>query len=312
MKNFLLLSVFLLLLSACGRSPAGQPDLPEPVTAEPFRIIAYVTDAIVPDVIRYDLLTHINYAFLIPNADGTFRPLANGWKLAQVVEQAHARDVKVLISVGGWGWDQEFEVMAADPALRAIFVSELAALVAEYDLDGADIDWEYPDPGQSSENFLLLIQELRAAMPDKLLTTAVVAHGSTGEGVPAESFELFDFVNIMAYDGELHAKMEQAELALDYWQGRGLPAEKTVLGLPFYAEPNGLAYRKLVEADPQAAYADSYDYYGMELGYNGIPTVQAKTRLALARAGGVMFWTLEQDSLDEYSLLAAINAQLVR
>jgi GH18 family chitinase len=301
------------LLAACATDrPAGESPATiiarETATPEPsFRVIAYVTGAIVPQVIPYARLTHINYAFLLPNADGTFVPLINAWKLKEIVTQAHQADVKVLISVGGWGWDEQFETMAADPSLRATFVQKLSAFVDEYALDGADIDWEYPDPGQSAQNFLALIRELRLAMPDKLLTTAVVSYGETGRGVARETFDLFDFVNVMTYDGPDHGAMAQFNAGLDYWQERGLAPEKTVMGVPFYARPTEASYRQIVAADPQAAYVDTIEYNGATIYYNGIATIQAKTRLAMARAGGIMFWTLEHDALDDLSLLKAID-----
>lgn len=102
-------------------------------------------------MIPYERLTHINYAFLIPNEDGSFAPLTNGWKLKTIVAQAHEAGVKVLISVGGWGWDEQFETLAAAAATRTTFVQNLTAFVNEYNLDGADIDWEYPDPGPSAQ-----------------------------------------------------------------------------------------------------------------------------------------------------------------
>lgn len=273
----------------------------------PFRVIAYVTGAIVPDVIPYTRLTHINYAFLIPNADGSFAPFTNSWKLKTIVTQAHQSDVHVLISVGGWGWDEQFETMAADPSSRAAFVQNLSAFVDEYGLDGADIDWEYPDPGQSAQNFLALIRELRLAMPDKLLTTAVISYGETGDGIVAETFDLFDFVNIMTYDGPDHGTMEQFETGLAYWQGRGLSPQKTVMGVPFYARPSETTYRKIVAADPQAAYVDTVEFNGAANHYNGIPTIQVKTHLAMQKAGGIMFWTLDHDTSDDLSLLKAID-----
>lgn len=278
-----------------------------PIPAAPFRVVAYLTPAIVPETIPYDKLTHINYAFLLPNPDGTFQPLANGWKLKQIVAAAHAADVAVLISVGGWGWEREFEVMASSIATRSAFVDNLAAVVAEYGLDGADVDWEYPQPGESAQNYLALLTELRERMPDKLLTTAVVSHGANGDGVPSESFALFDFVNVMTYDGPDHGTMTQFQTGLDYWSQRGLPPEKTVMGIPFYARPSETSYRKLVEANPAAAQTDTLDWQGTPNLYNGIPTVQAKTRLAQSQAGGVMFWTLDHDTPGELSLLTAIN-----
>jgi GH18 family chitinase len=115
-----------------------------------------------------------------------------------------------------------------------------------------------------------------------------------------------DFVNLMAYDGDGHGSMTQAEQSLDYWTARGLPAAKMVLGVPFYSRPSEISYSKIVEQDPAAAQADSIDYFGTENVYNGIPTMQAKTRLAMQRASGVMFWTLDHDAQGELSLLTAI------
>lgn len=280
---------------------------------EPFRVVGYVTAATVLGTLQYDKLTHINYAFLIPNNDGTFAPLANLWKLDELAATADTHGVQVLISVGGWGWDKQFSAMAADPAARAQFVNGLVDFVAAHNLDGADIDWEYPDPGQSSQDFLALMQALRAALPqDKLLTAAVVALGETGAGVPVEAFELMDFVNLMAYDGEgpNHSSLEYAEAAITYWQGRGLPVEKTVLGVPFYSRPSEVSYRKLVQADPAAAEVDEIEYFGAMVNYNGLATMRRKTELALERAAGIMIWALDHDTNDATSLLNAIDATI--
>ncbi len=278
-----------------------------PTPPRPFIILAYATDGIFADIIPYDKLTHINYSFLTPKADGTFNPIINGWKLKQIVRDAHAHDVKVSISVGGWGWDAQFEELAAAPATRTTFVRNLKAFVDEYGLDGVDMDWEYPDQGQSSQNFFALIEELRLAMPDKLLTAAVVSYGDdNGLGIPSESFELFDFVNIMTYDGPDHGTMEQFERGLSYWSGRGLPKEKIVMGVPFYGDPN-LPYFKIVQADPSAAQTDTFDQYGTTFHYNGIPTLRTKTRIAMEKAGGIMFWALDHDAQGDLSLVSAIH-----
>jgi GH18 family chitinase len=280
-------------------------------TPSPFIILAYATEGIVAEIIPYDKLTHINYAFLTPQTDGTFNPINNGWKLKKIVATGHTNNVKVLISVGGWGWDQQFETLAASPESRNAFVQNLKTFVEDYQLDGADIDWEYPDAGESSQNFLALIKELRAALPDKLLTTAVVSYGDNALGIHPDSFALFDFVNVMTYDGPDHATMEQFEKGLAYWSGRGLPKEKIVMGMPFYSHvkdsaAEGVSFAKLVQADPAAAQVNEFDYYGMTQVYNGIPTVQAKTRMAMEKASGVMFWALDHDAQGEFSLVNAI------
>jgi GH18 family chitinase len=311
-RLFLRLSLIGALLTACSTQATPSPIIvtatPQP-TATPaparFRIVAYVTDGIVAGIIPYEKLTHINYSFLTPKDDGTFNPINNDWKLRDIVENAHKHHVKVLISVGGWGWDKQFATVSADPQLRSVFVQNLKAFVDDFNLDGVDMDWEYPSAGDEAQNFLVWIRELRAAMPDKEITTAVVAYGENGMGILPETFAVFDFVNIMTYDGPDHGSLEQFEKGLAFWLARGLPKEKTVMGIPFYGDPD-MPYRKLVENDPAAAQLDVYDYFGSVYHYNGIPTVKAKTAKAFKEASGIMFWTLDFDAIGEFSLVNVI------
>ena len=286
------------------------PDASRLSISEPrFRVIGYLGSRASLDAVPFEKLTHVNYAFLIPNDDGTFRKFSAASHLKETVRRAREAGVKVLISVGGWGWERQFEAMAEAPAKRAVFVRELLAFVKDHDLDGTDIDWEYPRPGGSAKNFLALMKELRVDLPThKLLTAAVAALGKNADGIPDEALALLDFINLMAYDGPAgaHSSMEFAAASIDYWHARGLPPEKLVLGVPFYSRPGEVPYRKLVQADPSASNKDLSSYNGIEQNYNGIPTIQAKTRLAIKRGSGVMFWTLENDSDDDLSLLNAI------
>jgi GH18 family chitinase len=285
-------------------TPTPQPGL------NGFRIVGYVTDSVIVPLVQFDKLTHLNYAFLLPQPDGTVQDVANPWKLDQLVAQAQPYGVKVLISVGGWGYAQPFEALAAQPQTRAAFVATLARYLKDHALDGVDIDWEYPTSGGSAQNYLALMRELRAALqPErKLLTAAVAAVGENGDGILNEVFDQVDFLNLMAYDASEtdHSPYSYAEAALDYWSARGLPQAKAVLGVPFYARPGWVPYRKLEQWDPAAANADELDYEGSEVYYNGIPTLQQKTRLARQRASGIMIWELTQDTDDDASLLKAI------
>jgi len=275
-----------------------------------FRIIGYTPewDTVVNEI-QFDKLTHINYAFLLPKPDGYFEDLEHPEKLKEIVSEGHAHGVQVLISIGGWGYDEQFEALAADPESRDTFVQGAMRFFNDYALDGIDIDWEYPEPGASSQNYLTLMRALRNALPaGKLLTSAVVSKGRLAEGIPAEVFPIVDFLNIMVYDNSEtdHSPYWLAEDALDYWQARGLPLEKTILGVPFYGRPDGVAYHDLIQADPASANRDISDYAGKKIYYNGIPTMQRKTELALKRASGIMIWELAQDTTGESSLLRAI------
>ncbi|MCK8522950.1 glycosyl hydrolase family 18 protein [Aquimarina sp. D1M17] len=274
-----------------------------------FKVVGYMPswqgDA---NAIQYDKLTHINYSFLLPNSDGSLRPLENASKMQQIVSLGHAQGVKVLIAVGGWmdGNDAPFTQLAANTSTRTAFVNNLVNFVNQYNLDGVDMDWEYPREGNEPQNFELLMQELGQALHSrgKLLTAAVVVSGWNADGVSNGVFDDVDFLNIMAYDGPEHSTMAQAEGGLNYWLGRGLPKEKAILGVPFYSRPQAQSYASLLA---QGASPNSDSFQGNN--YNGVPTIKAKTQMALDRAGGVMMWELSHDTTDpNTSLLAAINS----
>lgn len=315
LSSCLLLLVFLLACSQTSVTPTEKPVPPMTPTLsttpeEPFRIIGYFTEAGIVERVPFDRLTHINYAFILPNEDGSLKPIANAWKLKNLVQAAHQNGVRVLPSVGGWGWDAQFEAMASDPFSRQAFIKNILAVVEEYDLDGVDIDWEYPDAGQSAQHYAALMDELRTALPEgKLLTAAVPALGSNADNFLPETFADVDFLNVMVYDGDHgagHSPYQYAVDSLDYWARLGLPKEKTVLGVPFYGHPGSVTYRKLVDEDPSAAQRDSMEYSGAMVYYNGVPTIVEKTKLALEKGSGVMFWTLEGDTIDDTSLIKAI------
>ncbi len=280
-------------------------------TGGSFRVVGYFPSRGQPEAVRYRELTHINYAFAFPTPDGQLRPLARPERLAALLQGARPHAVKVALSIGGWhgGDDSAFEALAASPVARARFVQEVGALVERHGLDGIDMDWEYPDPGESSRNNVLLMQELRARLgPGRLLTAAVVGRGEQGAGVSPDVFAQTDFINIMAYDDDEHGQRphspyDHAVACVDYWSGRGLRREQLVLGVPFYGKPPETPYRQLVERDRSAAERDETD--GVH--YNGVQTMRRKTDLALARGSGIMIWEITQDTADESSLLRAIH-----
>ncbi|RKR87813.1 GH18 family chitinase [Micromonospora pisi] len=261
--------------------------------------------------IQYSKLTHINYAFVLPNSNGSLQAVDQPGKLQQLVSLGHQNNVKVLIAVGGWndGNDSAFEALAANSGTRTTFVNNMINFVNQYGLDGVDIDWEYPDPGTSANNYTLLMQQLSTELHNrgKLLTAAVVSGGGTANGIQPAVFGYVDFLNIMLYDGgEPHANYDWSISNAQGWKNRGLPASKTVVGVPFYSRPGYLTYSQLVQLDPANANRDCTTANGAQQCYNGIPTVKRKTQWALANAGGMMNWELSQDRNDGTSLVSAI------
>ena len=263
------------------------------------------------NAIQYGKLTHINYAFVLPNANGSLRAVENPAKLSSLVSLGHSNNVKVSIAVGGWndGNDSAFEALAGSASGRTNFVNSLVSFVNQYNLDGVDIDWEYPDPGASGNNYTLLMQQLSSAMHSRgrLLTAAVVSEGGTANGVQPAVFGYVDWLNIMAYDGgSPHANYDWSVNSVNFWKSRGLPASKAVMGVPFYSRPGYLTYSQLVAMDPANANRDCAYANGAQQCYNGLPTIRRKTQYMLVNGGGMMNWELSQDTSNATSLVSAI------
>jgi len=262
------------------------------------------------NTVQYSKLTYINYAFLLPTSTGGLQSIDNPSKLQSLVSLAHANGVKVLISVGGWnnGDDSGFETLAGNSTYRSAFVTNIMNFVNQYNLDGADIDWEYPDAGTSANNYVSLMTALATSLhaQGKLLTAAVV--GTGGDGVLSSVFSQVDFLNLMAYDYNNydHSTYTYASQSISYWKGKGLPAAKTVLGVPFYGRPSWESYAALI-ARGASPYADTYN----GVGYNGITTIKSKTDLAYDQGGGIMIWELSMDATGTYSLLSAIHDEVL-
>src|SRR6059058_3567600 len=141
-------------------------------------IIAYVggfcglisTDSI--DVWR---LSHINYAFvdIKDNRAWLHREATDTINLRKLSELKNLNpDLKILISIGGWSWSKNFSDAVLTDTSNKNFASSAVAIVAKYNLDGVDIDWEYPGMiGDSNtyrpedkEHYTLLFKNLREGL----------------------------------------------------------------------------------------------------------------------------------------------------
>nr|GMD77003.1 class V chitinase-like [Ipomoea batatas] len=190
--------------------------------------------------------------------------------------QAKNPSVKTLLSIGGGNIadPNTFPAMASQPSSRKSFIDSSIAVARANGFSGLDLDWEYPrTPGQMADLGSLL-DEWRAAVAAEasssgeaaLLLTAAFYYASTivnasddSIDYPAEAIaRSLDWVNAMAYDfyDPSWYKFTQAHSALydpsgpfsgsfgiTAWIAAGVPAEKLVLGMPFY----GKAW-KLVDA----------------------------------------------------------------
>jgi hypothetical protein len=191
--------------------------------------------------IDYTKFTHLNYAFGIPNTNGTVGAIDNASKLSDLVSRGHATNTKVLLSIGGWLTSSPdntpYDAIAQNSTSINTFVNTCANLVTQYNLDGIDIDWEYPN-SQTNWNNIMNPLATRIHGMGKLLTAAVPANSYAGDRVG--NLTILDLVNIMSYDCNCptNAPYNEAVADLSYWAGRGVPVAKRILGVPFYSSDN--------------------------------------------------------------------------
>lgn len=292
-----------------------------------FKVIGYYSEApkftdSVDNTVQFDKLTHIIYAFLIPAEDGSLIGVENPEKLKEIVEKGHKNNVKVLIALGGWSYknvplDPVFEKIAASDKDREILINNVIQFLEEYNIDGVEVDWESPDSGESALNYEKLIIELNERLKEKgkYLTAALNGGWSktegqeTSEAITNRTLEEFDWINVMSYDlnNNDHSPFWHASSSIEYWVNRGLPKEKIVIGMPCFAKPSWKFYKELVNEDRENAYKDYVEGKDIDSYYNGINTIKEKTRLALQKAAGVMLFDINEDTMDELSLLKAVN-----
>ncbi len=246
-----------------------------------YNVVAYVAgyrnfDFSTIDVSR---LTHINYAFVnIRDGEVVFDTTKIDGKSLTPNDLIKLNNLKkvnpelqILASAGGWSWSGHFSDAAFSDESRAKFASSCVRLVQKYQLDGIDLDWEYPNQvgagntfrPEDTHNFTLMLKAVREAL-DKasqiegkgkhyLLSIASGADETYVKNTELGQLQKYvDFINIMTYDfyNGLHKvtghhsnfrPSENPELdmnsvvnAVDLHLKAGVPADKINLGIPLY------------------------------------------------------------------------------
>ncbi|KAJ2788429.1 hypothetical protein GGI18_002956, partial [Coemansia linderi] len=106
-------------------------------------VVGYYPNWISMPTLDFSKCTHVNFAFAIPTASGGLS-YDNQAAMPGIVTSLHAAGTKAIISIGGWTGSGLFSTILKSTTSRAAFLGNIVAYVKTYNLDGVDIDWEYP------------------------------------------------------------------------------------------------------------------------------------------------------------------------
>lgn len=201
--------------------------------------------------IDFESITHLCHAFIKPDSSGDLI-VDDNFLYPELNEEAHNNGVQVLVSVGGWGNHNSFSSMASDSTSRQNFINKLTEFCLEYNYDGADIDWEYPNLNDKN-NFVLLIKELRNAFNEagiNYLSAALPSHDYHNGFDVNELNNYLNWFGIMTYDfhgswsdhsghnSPLYSSPLDTCGSIDesvrYYLSKGIKKEKMLIGIPFY------------------------------------------------------------------------------
>lgn len=215
-----------------------------------------------PRNINFRLYTHLCHAFLVADESGTVRTGRNVPN-RELTADAHKAGVKVLVSLGGWGWDRQFAAIVSKPEAEDRYAKAVMAIVDEADYDGIDLDWEYPDTAKEVTGFERLTRRFRAELDalgkkkgrPMFVTMAASSNPGTLKWLGKDFLlETMDWINVMTYDftgdwtdyaghhSPLFASTKQpggeprsTESTITYLlKERGLPANRLAVGIPLY------------------------------------------------------------------------------
>jgi len=333
--------------------------------------------AFLPGQINPHKLTRINFAFAgIQGGRVVVSSPVDAQNLAAVANLRRENpSLSVLLSVGGWLGSAGFSDVSLTAESRRVFIDSAMDVIHRYDLDGLDVDWEYPGMAgaghpfraEDKQNFTLLMKELRERFDKDTAITGrrlflTIAAGAFDEFLEHTEMDkisrYLDTVNLMTYDlyeagsdaitgnhAPLYAdpadpKKSSADSTVQSFESAGVPAEKILLGVPFYGRmwgqvqdrshglfqpgkpiPHVDASYSLISTTMleqgftrywDAAASVPYLYNAQKrvfVSYEDPESLAAKCSYVLShKLGGIMFWEYFSDNTGQ--LLKTVNQSL--
>lgn len=226
-------------------------------------------------------------------------------------------DRRLRLGIGGGQWIE----MVSNEGTRTAFANNVKNILIKYSFDGVDLDFEWPDNSTKYANYSAAIVKLRQVLGKDVFFT--VSLHPVSFKITKSAINAVDFISYQCYGpATMRFPFAQfksdAEMAVEY----GIPANKLVLGVPFFGstgEAGGQqGYNSLVQdgkiTDTSLDQITYSDKNGVSKTYifNGQNTIREKAIYTLKnKYRGIMSWDLATDLTlsDPKSLLKAIKEE---
>lgn len=225
---------------------------------EPNISLAYVESGrkTLPDP---NLFSHLVYAFCEFNDDNDGVVVADPDRLRAISGlKKQNPDLKVILGIGGYK-KEGFSEMTGDKKKRKAFVNQCRRIIRDYNLDGIDLDWEFPGTTagghtaapDDAQNYATLVKDLRKSLgKDKWIS--FYSNNSAMFIDFKKMIPYVDYVNVSGYnlsvpkpDKTLYhqSPLYSSKVCGDWCISKsisrhiayGVPVQKILLGIPFFA-----------------------------------------------------------------------------
>ena len=235
----------------------------------------------------YDVLTHLSYfSYETDTLTGGYKTI-NGWDQTPVIDWAHQRGVKVMLTVTNFGTTSN-NALLKDTLRQNFMIQTLISLLKSRNGDGINFDLELVSLAHRSDLVAFIgraVKRIRAALPDAEISMATPAVDWSGSWDLPALAGLCNYLIVMGYDyyysgsttagpvAPLEGESYNITRTIDTYLQAGVPPNKLMLGTPWFgynwpvvsssrkaaATGKGVALTYMATVDLAANYGKTFD-----------------------------------------------------
>jgi GH18 family chitinase len=283
--------------------------------------------------ICYNKYTDVAYSFMNPTTTGTISYTTdalfgfNASIFDAVKAKCNQNGVNLWIAIGGADNGEQrsarLNAVTGNSTYRSTFITAIVNFAITHNLEGIDVDWEFPKTSGEIANHKQFVVDLRAkinasAKPGIKIGVTVGGEYLTSPNhlnyIDATVFASADYVNVMTYDfpvghpsaGVDHSSVTNTIGSITAWNvQKSVAYSKIRMGLPFYgkgsvdrnANNGGIAFSTIFANNSNAINTNNVTISGTTYYYSGKTQLEDKITQGFAKGiNGVIVWDMAQDN----------------